>query len=564
MPTPARDQKPYPISALPKSIGEVLSSPKSMCVPLYQRDFSWSENEIDELWEDALSIVSEQVENYFLGSMVFIEVDDQRLEVIDGQQRLASLSLLFAVIRDAYKQIGDQDGSNIVEQKFLCSRDLETRQPTSKLTLNASDNQLYLKMIAGSLNASQIWDERNKRGSAQSCRLLAGAYLRLREHVQLASDDFKSVEVLIRLVKLLSQKIHVIQIVTQDDDAAWVLFETLNDRGIALTLSDLLKNYIFARSSNRLAEAQHQWAEITGLIGQQQMPQFLRHEWMSRYGLVRKGDLYKRIKSGVKSLPQTMSYIKDLAGASEVYAAIQNPSHPTWVGFDDLTKALLRDIDLLGVIQCYPLLVSGKLRRSKAEFGKLLGWIVALTVRYSIIGGKGTGNLESVYAKAGPMARDSKKTLDDIRKELLVIYPGDDEFRAAFSTKKLTTPRLVRYVLGTVEMGVSGQKELVPNLTNLTIEHILPKQPDDGWPEVLREEPKHRDLLWRIGNLTLLTEPMNSECDNAVMSKKAPVYGKSKLAITSELSSRSEWNEDAIDERQRGFADVAIKLWRID
>jgi uncharacterized protein with ParB-like and HNH nuclease domain len=79
-----RERKPYAINALPKSIGEILSSPKKMRVPPYQRDFSWTTNEIDELWQDAQTVVSEQVDSYFLGSTVFIEGEEQTLEVIDG------------------------------------------------------------------------------------------------------------------------------------------------------------------------------------------------------------------------------------------------------------------------------------------------------------------------------------------------------------------------------------------------------------------------------------------------------------------------------------------------
>ncbi|MDI6763218.1 MAG: DUF262 domain-containing protein [Thermodesulfobacteriota bacterium] len=126
-----------------RSLGSILSDKRPLRVPAYQRSFSWTKSEITDLWSDLQNIMYEGQEKYFLGSMVFIHKSDNSLEVVDGQQRLAAISLLLAAIRDGFNKAKDIHRAQHVETHYLCSRDLRTMEASPKLSLNEIDNDLY-------------------------------------------------------------------------------------------------------------------------------------------------------------------------------------------------------------------------------------------------------------------------------------------------------------------------------------------------------------------------------------------------------------------------------------
>jgi len=153
--------------------------------------------------------------------------------------------------------------------------------------------------------------------------------------------------------------------------------------------------------------------------------------------------------------------------------------------------------------------------------------------------------------------------LSDIKKSLLSIWPNDDEFKSSFKDKTLTTPRIIKYLLAKLETSIVGDNSLVPNSEALTVEHILPKRPSSKWPQTMRKEDHLREYLNKIGNLTILTEPMNRGCESREFVFKKNIYKESKFKMTQELSSLNEWTQDEIQNRQSSLADIAAKTWTI-
>lgn len=133
----------------PVQVGTFLKSRSHLQVPIYQRNFAWTTSNVDQLWEDLLSTIDGQDESYFLGSMVFVEKDDSTLEVVDGQQRLACLSLLLAVIRDVLKENGGQHASNL-ETTYLLARSIRG-EAAPKLSLNERDNATFRELVEGTI-----------------------------------------------------------------------------------------------------------------------------------------------------------------------------------------------------------------------------------------------------------------------------------------------------------------------------------------------------------------------------------------------------------------------------
>jgi len=234
-----------------RSIGSILADKRPLRVPAYQRSFSWTKTQIDDLWEDIQSILYDGQEQYFLGSMVFIQKADNSLEVVDGQQRLATVSLLLAAIRDGFAAIDDKSRAQHVETHYLCSRDLKTLEAAPKLSLNETDNELYCQIIDAKKQYAEISAISRNKELMESNRLLARTYVMFYDLVKKGSANFTNTVYLSTIVEAITDDISGIQIITNNEDSAYVLFETLNDRGIDLTLSDMLKNFLFSKAGRR-------------------------------------------------------------------------------------------------------------------------------------------------------------------------------------------------------------------------------------------------------------------------------------------------------------------------
>jgi len=543
-----------------RALGSVLSDKRPLHVPAYQRSFSWTKVQIDDLWDDIQRIIYDGQDNYFLGSMVFIQKSDSSLEVVDGQQRLATISLLLAAIRDGFAEGKDTARAQHVETHYLCSRDLKSMEAAPKLSLNEMDNELYWQIIDSKKRYDDLAALFKSKDAVESNKLIARAYIIFYDYIKKGSADFSNTNYLSTLVESITDSISCIQIITTNEDSAYVLFETLNDRGIDLTLSDMLKNYLFSKAGKRIDEAKNKWTQIVTFVGQEYMKSFIRHEWMSKYGQTREKELYKKIKDEVRSNPKAIEYISNLRESAIIYDAIRNPEHEIWRPYGAKCQKLLDEIAILGPIQCYPLILSTYFSNPK-ELTTVLSWIVSLTVRYSVICAKGTGNLESAYARASSTMRKDSVKLKDVREVLLNIWPTDEEFKSSFKEKTLSTPRIIKYVFAKLEIQVTGDDSVIPNPETLSVEHILPKSPGTKWPAKMRASDFLKDHLQKLGNLTILTEPMNRDCESHEFAYKKSIYEKSKYKITQDLCNEAEWTAEEIQNRQSRLADIAAVTW---
>ena len=249
-------------------------------------------------------------------------------------------------------------------------------------------------------------------------------------------------------------------ITVTDELNAYKVFETLNSRGVRLSSTDLLKNYLFSvldtnsEAQYELDSLEKRWLQMESRLQSEKFPDFLRVYWNSKYKLSRHSELFKTVKNNVKDRAGVFDLIKGLESDLDNYLALISPELSDFSESDKNNLALLR---MFRVRQPYPLLLSAKREFKQKEFSSLLRAIVVITFRYNTIGSYSPTDQEKVYCEVAEKI-SSKEIIDlnDVWSYLKPIYIDDDRFYFDFSSKSINTSdsrsrKLVRYILCAIE-----------------------------------------------------------------------------------------------------------------
>lgn len=550
-------------------VGNIFKADLRYRVPPYQRNFSWSADEVEQLWNDVTGAMEEGRPDYFLGTIVVGDDEEGKVRtIIDGQQRLATLIMIFAAIRTVYASHSDERHQEVY-QEYLGLKDRKTRLTKSRLTLNEVNEPPFQKLVVENSADANLAAATLDRSAAPSNRLLAQAAALIRSKVAAKAKAAHSFDTfLINLEDFIKDRVIMIQVIVGDESDAYLVFETLNDRGLDLSTSDLLKNYIFGRvGPGNLDVVRKQWSEMTLILGTQSETQFLRHYWLSHYGRVRERDLYREFKQRFSSAPKVIELMTKLRAAADNYAAMSSSDHPFWVGYPTSVRSDIDTLQLFGLSQFRPLLQAVMETFDKDGIGKVLRLIVVLSMRYSVIGSFGTGIIETAYAEAAVGVRAGKlKSPAQIFVALRAIYPAKDRFYKDFSDAELSKPRLARYVLTSLANDMQGGRELgvLEDEKKVNLEHIMPKTRSGEWAKAAADEGEYLQYVNRIGNLTLIERGINTAIGNTSFGKKRDeAYAKSDIVATSQLTKFADWTTAEIAARQKDLATVATKVWSV-
>jgi len=545
-------------------LGKLLAG-RRLSVPIYQRSYAWGEDHVGDFASDLKQAFGASPREYFLGTVVFSNSSpEEPTWVIDGQQRLATLAVLFAAMRDFYVSQGEAARGEHIRTLYLSSYDDDEDADVPKLALNADDDLFFTeRIILGNEDASP---------TRPSHELLASAYDQLQRFVaEIAADA--GVDWVSRLVewrKFLDEQARVVHVTVPDESDAFLIFETLNDRGVDLTLADLLKNYLFGRSAEKLDFVRDRWISALATFDQDAslFIVFIRHYWSSLYGPTRERDLFKSIKAEITTKQQTTRFAEDLEAAARLYAALLSGDHEYWNSWGTTTKNNLDTLNRLGLEQNRPMFLAAMQHFTHAEMTRTLRASVSWSVRGLIVGGIGGGSTEKAYANAAVEIRKGNvKSAQELLGELSNIVPSDEEFKSAFETARVTKATLARYYLNAMEREHMGteEPELVPNSNEeqVNLEHVLPKNPtEDEWSQFTDEQQK--DFLHRIGNMALLAKTPNGRIGNKPFAVKKPKFSASDLLLTQEVGAQDDWAPDGIIARQKRLAELAVDTWNRD
>lgn len=534
-------------------------------IPKFQRDYTWDTEQWDDLWQDIKALMSNEDEEHYMGYLVLQTSNNKEFQIIDGQQRLTTMSIL---ILSTLKCLNDLVDSNIDPESnqlrknnllnsYIGYIDPVTLISNNKLKLNRNSNDYYKQHLV----LLKDLPLRNTNTSEKHMRECFNWYY------DRIKKEYKTGEELAGFVDNIVDKLFFTVIEVTDQLNAFKVFETLNARGVQLSSSDLLKNHLFSVVDetqphiSEIEELENIWSKIVGKLGEQKFEDYLRYYWNSISKSVGKKNLFKTIKSSIKTKQEVFGLIRNLNDTADIFLAIQNPEDDLWRDKPEIQKAL-RELKLFQIRQTYSLFMSGYRNLTSEGFSKLTKTCSIISLRYNIIGGLNPNAQEDVYNAVALKIESQKKfSASDFQS----IYVQDNSFENDFSTKefKNTTRnhKIVKYLLAKIEI-YEYNSEIDVDSDLFTIEHILPENADEEWGEFSFDEINRS--RFRIGNLTLLEKKLNREAAQKSFTEKCKLFEKSQSKLTNSIPTKfSTWDEAKIATRQRMLAKHAKAVWKI-
>ena len=553
-------------------IGTMLSRHR-FAVPLNQREYAWEDEHVNDLLYDLKKAIADSKSTYFLGTIVLTRGSGDVPEVSDGQQRLATTSILLAAIRDYMLEVGRKAKADAIEKRFLLTADYKTEEEVPHLRLNADDHDYFMKRVLSPPHS----DLRQVQPKVHSHKKIHRAAQIAAEHVREVAAYYGNagLDHITTWVEFIEHNAEVILLTVPDHLNAFIMFETLNDRGLKASQADLLKNYLLRLAGERIEEVQQFWSRMRGTleaIGENERQEdlvitYLRHLIVTLHGPTKERELFGRIEQHVTSKAAAVHFATELAENAAAYVALFQPEHPRWNNFGTTTRDHIATIRELQVEQIRPLLFAIAMHFEVAEARKAFRLMVSWSVRFLVVGGRG-GKLDRHYGlRAQEIGTGKIRTAKQLVDAMAEVVPSDGVFKAAFADARISRPYVARYYLRALEQAQNGKKEPehIPNDNEqqINLEHILPEVPDAGWKHVRPEVAAayHK----RLGNMVLLPATLNRQIGNKSFAEKQPVLEASGLSLTSDVASRyTTWDDATISDRQLRLADLAIKTWPIE
>ncbi|MCA9560584.1 MAG: DUF262 domain-containing protein [Myxococcales bacterium] len=566
----------FAIDTSNRSLADLLGNGVRYRVPPFQRDYSWDEEEWDDLWRDLEELFEGGAEGvgHYMGYLVLQGRGDQRYDVIDGQQRLTTLSLLaLAVIGQIEQRAKTPDPADVerrradeLRKRYVGSLDPVTLVSEPKLSLNRHNDAYYRHYIVPLAKLPR----RNRRRSEHQLRK---AFEWFDRRVRARFAGAKTGEGLAAFLQQVAQSLFFTSIVVTDELNAFKVFETLNARGVRLSPTDLLKNHLFAVVSreavgapdDELEALERRWESLVGQLGAKQFTAFLRAHWNSRSPLVREAHLFKRIRETVTSRQAVFDLLRALDDDVETFMGLAEPAEQVW---SRPLADLARELRSFGVRQPWPLLLACRRRLTDGDFADVLRACVVISFRYNVIAGRSPAEQERAYNRVAIAVSEGELGQSGaIIRALAPIYVDDEAFRGDFAVRSLRarTGRnntVARYILERLARH-AHRLPLDTEASDLTLEHILPdRMPEEGWGPFTQDE--HARWVDRLGNLVLLHGKPNRQLGQADYEAKRAAMLLSPIEATRAVAERYErWDAEAIGARQRYMAKQAVAVWRL-
>lgn len=570
-------------------------------IPIYQRDFTWGEIEVNDFLQDAIDAFRDSCQRFY-GTLLLSDNAPQHDEhekiptkyVIDGQQRLTTSLLTLAAMRHLSKEIMATELATRLNDRITI-RSQSGRIP--RLFANRINSKFMTTLLAESTNSyedvKETFENIKPKATQNRCQALFDAYqncyrsLRnfvIKEIEGITIDDesekklkdfFTTQDERKRAEKKFDEfRNHFIfnsvfiQIHVTDWKESFELFDGLNNRGMELAKKDVLKNVVLGRAAkdgkSAVAEVNKEWQSFDDLAQNFEFNRFLRHWLLLEHADVSLGGAARKFIQLTKDEPAKKT-IQRLVDAALCYSAIVSPDATLVTNKEELR--LYTDLNRLSAERVRPIMLAALLKDLPSKHVcEILQALERLQFRRSAICQLDNKTLESSVHKIASSLFD-RGTID-FKKAVLEIdklNPDKDLFKMSFRMKSGMPSSIARYMLLKIEnylRAETGQSEL--DFDDVTVEHILPQKPETHWRLDARE-PEVKVLIGRLGNLTLLKRTKNIEASNLAFADKKKIYGKAEhsLFISQDVIDKKRWSEAEIVSRQERLASHAEKIWKV-
>lgn len=555
------------MKAVEANLLKFLQKPTQFIIPIYQRPYSWTRQQCSQLWKDLEGAHNSSVSGHFMGSVVYIEkgiyqvTTMPQLLVIDGQQRLTTVSLLLAALSRALRVSGTDEDIKSAEklENYYLFNSMESGEARQKLLLTRADKETFTALI-----------EREKLPDEASQNVITNS--------QYFDEQIKQSKLSLTEIANALHKFLIVDIaLDHEHDNPQLIFESLNSTGLDLSQADLIRNFVLMSLSREEQEKLYEqyWYPMERRFGD---AGYVEHfdRFMRDYLTVETGNI-PNIKEVYAVFKQYIANETGKRTLQEVVARVCTFSEYfvklVFARDDDKDiKEAIEDINSLRVDVAYPFLLelyndyaTGLLKRE--DFIQILRMIENYVFRRSICGIP-TNSLNTTFATLSKELVDKGTYLDSVKLALILKdsyrrFPEDEEFKREFVVKDVYNLRNRNYLLRKLEN--HGRKEPVV-VEEYTIEHIMPQNENlsELWQSSLGEDWKqvHVKYLHTIGNLTLTG--YNSELSDRPFHEKQKMLGgfaDSPIRLNRGLATVDYWDESTIIQRADELAELAVQIW---
>jgi hypothetical protein len=563
------------ITCVDKEIGAVLKS-NFYKIPRFQRPYMWEKEQVEEFWTDA---VANDDPDYFIGSMVVCGPTNDTFDVVDGQQRLTTITMVLCALRNALQAENEkslaQGIHNLVERADINNHSRFVLQTETSYPFLQEHIQKFGTPDDEDIEAGDE-EDRLKKAFDFITGFVVEAVNAVKKDTSVSPKNKpelvrkKLTDIRDRLLRL---KLIFVELDNEDD--AYLIFETLNTRGKDLTVSDLVKSHItrLMKPKNKgVDRASDRWSKlVTILEGSEEdlrLNSFLHHLWLSEHEYTTEKKLFKAIRGAVKKDNAT-DFLQTLVDEAVTYREIHETSYRKWKKSELNIRASLDALGVFRIKQQLPMIMAvmrefknNALKQSHVEdiLRAIENFHFIFTAVTSQRSSGGISFMYALHARQLLAARDlaaKLRCLNELKKKLRDRKPSFPEFEANFLDIRYTNnftkqKKLVQYILAKIDRTQSVGVHI--DYERMTIEHLAPQNP---------RESVTATWVGNLGNLIFVDAETNDKLANKDIAAKLKVLGKTNVYLDPSIRKCKAWSDDEIEERTRDLAKLAYeKVWK--
>jgi len=558
---------PFRLEAHEQPLLKIFSSDFDFSIPLYQRPYAWTVEEAGTLLTDLLdnmgadSTSVDETNPYFLGSIVLVKGETPPSDVVDGQQRLATLTTLLSVLRHF---VGVDEAEGLTALLYEKANPILGTQNRYRLTLRQQDAaffQTYIQSFEGvgklkGLKAITLTDsQRNLRDNA----LL---YWKTLNDLR---DDKRT-----RLAQFVARRCYLVVVATPDFGSAYKIFTVLNSRGLDLSPSDILKAKVIGGIPSDSQKAFSQkWEDLEDDLGREGFQELFAHIRMIYRRTKLKETIVEEYEKHILPRMNAASFVDSvLLPFGDAYQVVKNASYQSAHRPEEVNE-LLRWLNRIDNVDWIPpaLFYLNQHDNESADLVQFFRDLERLAAGQMMLRSNVNERINRYAELLTAIEKDTDLYADDSPLQLTPTEKQD--IITTLDGNLYLQSKIRQFVLLRLDSALA-KGQAVYNYSTITVEHVLPQtpQPNSGWMKWFPTEQLREMWVHRIGNLVLLSRPKNSEAQNFDFDVKKQKYftsarGVANFALTTQVLAEKEWTAEVVDKRQKAALAHLKHLWRL-